>query len=106
MVGNIEKSDGQVREVPGFYGSLNLEERVIQKIWREQEFLTESLFTECGKKIVVLDCGVWNLAEEGPDFTEAILSIDGAQHHGDIEIHFYPNQWRCHKHHQDPNFEK
>ncbi len=106
MVGNIDKSDGQVKEVPGFYGSLNLEERVIQKIWREQEFLTESLFTECGKKIVVLDCGEWNLAEEGPDFTGAILSIDGAQHHGDIEIHFYPNQWRCHKHHQDPNFEK
>jgi hypothetical protein len=46
MVGNIDKSDGQVREVPGFYGSLNLEERVIQKIWREQEFLTESLFTD------------------------------------------------------------
>ena len=100
------KTDRVVQEVPGFYGSVKLEEKVIQKIWKEQDFVTESLFTECGKKIVVIDCGSWNLAEEGPDFTGAVLMIDGVQHYGDVEIHFYPNQWCQHKHHQDPNFEK
>ncbi len=104
--GNILKTDRVVEEVPGFYGSVKLEEKVIQKIWKEQDFVTESLFTECGKKIVVTDCGAWNLAEEGPDFTGAVLMIDGVQHYGDVEIHFYPNQWCQHKHHQDPNFEK
>ena len=104
--GNIQKTDGVVQEVPGFYGSVKIEEKVIQKIWKEQDFLTESLFTECGKKIVVIDCGSWNVAEEGPDFIGAVLMIDGVQYHGDVEIHFYPNQWGQHKHHQDPNFEK
>ena len=104
--GNIQKTDGVVQEVPGFYGSVKIEEKVIQKIWKEQDFLTESLFTECGKKIVVIDCGSWNVAEEGPDFIGAVLMIDGVQYHGDVEIHFYPNQWGQHKHHQDPNFDK
>jgi hypothetical protein len=104
--GNIQKTDGVVQEVPGFYGSVKIEEKVIQKIWKEQDFLTEPLFTECGKKIVVIDCGAWNVAEEGPDFIGAVLMIDGVQYHGDVEIHFYPNQWGQHKHHQDPNFEK
>jgi hypothetical protein len=106
IAGNIQKSDGVVQEVPGFYGSVKIEEKVIQKIWKEQDFLTKSLFTECGKKIVVIDSGSWNLAEEGPDFMGAVLMIDGVQHHGDVEIHFYPNQWCQHKHHLDPNFEK
>jgi hypothetical protein len=104
--GNIQKTDGVVQEVPGFYGSVKIEEKVIQKIWKEQDFLTESLFTECGKKIDVIDCGAWNVAEEGPDFMGAVLMIDGVQYHGDVEIHFYPNQWGQHKHHHDPNFEK
>lgn len=68
--------DLQVQEVSGYYGLVKMEERVAQRIWQEQNFFTDSLLTECGQKIDVIDCGKWNLAEEGPDFTEASLLID------------------------------
>lgn len=98
--------DLQVQEVPGYYGLVKMEERVAQRIWQEQNFFTDSLLTECGQKIDVIDCGKWNLAEEGPDFNEASLLIDGIKHQGDVEVHFYPNQWKLHRHHLDSNFDK
>ena len=52
-----------------------------------------------GKKIFTDHVGKWNLSEEGPDFRNARLIIDGAVVDGDIEVHFEPKDWQKHKHH-------
>ena len=98
-------SPQSVQEVPGYYGSVKIEETVFQQIWAEQDFFSDSLVTTCGKKIVVVDRGDWNRSEEGPDFRHAKLQIDGKARTGDIEIHFQPSNWKSHGHHIDPNFE-
>jgi hypothetical protein len=96
--------DVRVEEIPGLYGSLKMDEIIVQKIWEEQDFLTQSLHTSCGKSIKVTSRGDWNRAEEGPDFKNAQLLIDGQNRLGDVEIHFQPSDWTKHRHDRNPNF--
>ena len=93
-----------VKEVPGLYGTFNMDEIILQQIWEEQDFFNQSLHTSCGKRIEVLNRGDWNRAEEGPDFKNAQLLIDGQIKLGDIEIHFQPSDWVKHRHDHNPNF--
>jgi len=93
-----------VEEVPGLYGTLNMDEIILQQIWEEQDFFNQSLRSSCGKRIEVLNRGDWNRAEEGPDFKNAQLLIDGQIKLGDIEIHFQPSDWVKHRHDHNPNF--
>jgi hypothetical protein len=97
---------GLVEEVPGYYGSVKIEESVAQRIWSEQDFFTDSLVTNCGKKVYVDYPGEWNISMEGPDFRNAKLVIDGESFIGDVEIHFFPEGWKSHKHHLDSNYNK
>ena len=42
-----------VREVPGLYGSIKVDEKTIQKIWAEQNFNQLKLKTELGEKLKI-----------------------------------------------------
>jgi hypothetical protein len=84
----------EVAEAPGLYGTLKIEEKLIQKIWHNQEFIKENLQTTDGQTIKILNPGNWNVAEEGPDFKDAELSFDGNLISGDIEIHFDEKDWQ------------
>ncbi|MFO8027092.1 MAG: DUF2851 family protein [Opitutales bacterium] len=94
-----------VHEVQGLYGPFSISERVIQKIWLRGDFYQEDLRTTSGKPLKVLDPGRWNM-NEGPDFREARLEIDGREIIGDVEIHFHANDWLSHGHDSNPNFEQ
>ena len=96
----------EVAEAPGLHGTLKIEEKLIQKIWHDQEFIKKNLQTTEGKTLEIISPGNWNLAEEGPDFKEAELSFDGNVISGDIEIHFDEKDWQKHGHHQDPAYAK
>jgi len=93
-----------VKEMQGLYGPFILTERVVQKIWFRQDFATQGLVTVSGKSIHVKDPGRWNL-QEGPDFKEARLLVDGVELDGDVEVHFNVTDWHKHQHEQDRNFD-
>ena len=95
-----------VREVPGLYGSLKVDEKIIQKIWAEQNFNQIDLKTESGKKLKILSPGTWNQSEEGPDFKNAHLLLDRKEVSGDVEIHFHSEDWRKHRHNEDSNYNR
>ena len=95
----------QVAEVQGLYGPFTLSERVIQKIWLRQDLTTENLKTASGKSLVVKNPGRWNL-QEGPDFKEAKLVLDGVEFVGDVEVHFNLSDWLHHQHNTDKNFDR
>ena len=95
-----------VEEVPGLYGGIRLEERIIQKIWNDEAILNSNLQTECGKKIIIDSPGKWNLDKEGPDFSNAKIFIDGRWTIGDVEIHFKKKHWKNHGHFSDPNYRR
>lgn len=94
-----------VEEIQGLYGSFTLTERVVQKIWLRQDFTTAGLLTVSGKSLVVKDPGRWNL-QEGPDFKEARLILDGVELVGDVEVHFNVSDWHNHQHERDANFDR
>ena len=100
------KDDQLVEEVPGLYGMLRVEEKVIQQIWADQDFDRIDLHTECGQRVTISSPGVWNLAEEGPDFKNASLTLDDLPVEGAIEIHFHSSDWEKHQHHQDLNYNR
>lgn len=94
-----------VEEVQGLYGPFSVSEKVIQKIWLQGDFYQEDLRSTSGKRLKVLDPGRWNM-QEGPDFLEARLELDGHEVIGDVEIHFYANDWWHHGHDRNPHFER
>jgi DNA-binding Lrp family transcriptional regulator len=95
----------QLQEIQGLYGPFTLSERVIQKIWLRQDFSKDALRTTSGKVLEVKDPGRWNL-QEGPDFKEARLVLDGEEVQGDVEIHFNVADWELHDHQNNPNFDR
>jgi len=95
----------QVEEMQGLYGPFTLTERVVQKIWLRQDFATSRLQTVSGRSVQVKDPGLWNL-QEGPDFKEARLVIDGLEIVGDVEVHFNVSDWHSHEHERDRNFDR
>lgn len=95
-----------VEEVPGLYGSVRMEEGILQQIWAVAAFRQERLLTQCGKPVEIRNRGNWNRSEEGPDFKQSILVINGMESHGDVEIHFNPQDWEVHDHHKDPNYNR
>ena len=94
-----------VEEIQGLYGPFTLTERVVQKIWLRQDFATAEMLTVSGKTLVVKDPGRWNL-QEGPDFKEARLLLDGVEIVGDVEVHFNVSDWHNHQHELDRNFDR
>lgn len=94
-----------VEEIQGLYGPFSVSERLIQKIWNNQEFSTDSLRTQMGDTLTVLDPGKWN-TNEGPDFLGARLEIKGQEVFGDVEIHFYAQDWLAHGHQADEHFDR
>ena len=59
--------------------------------------------TACGKKLVVLSRGSWNL-ESGPDFLNAKIALNDKIITGDIEIHVHTSDWKLHGHSKDPAY--
>jgi len=56
-----------------------------------------------GNHIRVLHRGIWNL-EEGPDFRDAKIEIEGETIAGDIEIHLRTSDWFSHGHDRNPEY--
>ncbi len=94
----------EVRELTGLYGPFFLGERQIQRIWAARAFQSRGLVTRSGSRLEILDPGRWNF-QEGPDFRDAVLELDGRRRHGDVEIHVHERDWLRHGHGEDPRYD-
>ena len=93
-----------VEEFHGPYGPYHVSELVLQKIWLEQAFDGSRLVDERGRRIEVDHPGAWNRLD-GPDFLDAVLTFDGVEVRGDVEVHFSQSDWRSHGHVADPAYD-
>lgn len=84
--------------------SERIPEKVLQCIWYEQLIQSEGLALADGRSLRVVFPGWWN-QNEGPDFRDAQLEIDGAFMTGDVEVHQDLGAWRHHGHHQDSRYD-
>ncbi|MEM8549945.1 MAG: DUF2851 family protein [Verrucomicrobiota bacterium] len=92
-------------EFSGTHGTVTLSERVLQRIWQQGDFRQQGMQTLEGQRLCVRKPGHWN-HQEGPDFQGAEISLDGRVFRGDVEVHFYPQDWLLHGHDRDPNFDR
>jgi len=89
-----------VAEMQGLYGPFTMHERVVQKMWLQQDFAAAHAKLLDGRAIEIVSPGRWNLLG-GPDFKNAQLRIDGREIVGDVEVHFHARDWRAHGHAED-----
>ena len=99
----MAKSEHTVAEMQGLYGPFTVAERVVQKIWLQQDFAAARARLADGRTLEVLSPGRWNLIG-GPDFRHARLRIDGREVEGDIEVHFHAGDWKAHNHAANPAY--
>ncbi|MDZ4182945.1 MAG: DUF2851 family protein [Candidatus Cloacimonadaceae bacterium] len=76
-----------------------MEEKFLYHIWDEGH-LNPDLKTASGKALRIIYPGQYN-TNRGPDFCNAIISIDGEAIGGDVEIHLGTYDWIAHCHHED-----
>lgn len=84
-------------------GGNRLEEDLFQGVWMALHRYAPVLHTTEGKPLVIQGPGVLNRGQ-GPDFTDARLTIAGQQWVGNVEMHINESDWFTHGHHQDPRY--
>jgi hypothetical protein len=79
-------------------------EHELQAHWFAGDFGREFTATD-GRRITVVQFGVWN-HEAGPDFSEAAISVDGAEPaRGCLELDMDVRDWERHGHAENPAYE-
>jgi hypothetical protein len=98
------RESGRVRERALFAAARNPNELELQARWFAGDF-GRHFRTVCGKKIEIVQFGVWN-REAGPDFQGASMQIDdGETVRGSIEFDLSDRSWETHGHAINRSFE-
>lgn len=79
---------------------LYIMEKILQYVWQHRLWKRDSLVTNDGQRIVVIDPGLLN-TDAGPDFFNAKLKIGDRLWAGNVEIHTRASDWFRHNHHKD-----
>ena len=82
-----------------------LTESLIVKIWQYQLLDRTDLTTEEGEPIRIIYPGRIN-DDRGADFLDAVIITSRGLIKGDIEVHVKSSDWRAHRHHQDPTYNR
>lgn len=78
-------------------------EKLLQFIWRFRYFNHSQLSSAAGEVIQVFNPGLLN-RNQGPDFTNATVVVDGSRREGQVELHLRTSDWNRHHHDSDPNY--
>ncbi len=79
-------------------------EDFLHYVWQYGLFDKQNLRTREGQSLEILTPGFYN-RDQGPDFTDARLRIDGRLWAGNVEIHRKSSDWFAHHHEQDPHYD-
>ncbi len=80
---------------------VKISENMIARLW--QCLTGKELVTDNGRVVQIIYPGRPS-ADSGPDFHDAVISVNGQVVKGDIEVHTNSRQWFDHGHHKDPNY--
>jgi len=83
----------------------NLPESLIVRIWQYQLLDRTDLVTEEGESVRIIYPGRIN-DDRGADLLDAVIITGQGLIKGDIEIHVKSSDWRTHRHHQDPTYNR
>lgn len=75
----------------------------MQEMWAKKLILVDAMTTTDGRNLQIHDWGMLNY-DQGPDFSNARVSLDGVAFYGDIELHLNSRDWFRHGHDSDPGY--
>jgi Protein of unknown function (DUF2851) len=78
-------------------------EKLLQFIWKHRYFNQQGLELISGEKLIIDFPGEMN-ADQGPDFINARIRINGQYWIGSVELHLYSSGWEKHSHSGDQNY--
>ena len=78
-------------------------EKLLHYVWKHKILPLKSLLTTDGREIEIIDPGTYN-TNQGPDFFNAKIKIDGTLWAGNIELHLKSSDWFKHGHDSDPAY--
>ena len=76
-------------------------EEILHYVWKHKIFPLKELKTTDGRCVEVLNPGLHN-TDAGPDFSDAMIKIDGILWAGNVEIHQKASDWYNHHHDENP----
>ncbi|WP_026302637.1 DUF2851 family protein [Psychroflexus tropicus] len=82
-----------------------MKEAFLHSLWKYRRLSVNSLKTTKEEDIEILNTGLHNETESGPDFFKAELIIDGQHWVGNLEIHLKSSDWYAHHHENDPAYD-
>lgn len=81
-----------------------MKEDFLHYIWRYLKFDYKNLKTTDNQSVKIWSQGEY-LQQQGPDFFNAKLEIDGQIWAGNVEIHIKSSDWYLHNHQEDTNYQ-
>ena len=79
-------------------------ELLLHDIWAKGLFLSLPQYTTDGRRVEVVNMGQHNF-DQGPDFSGAVIRIDGMLWSGNVEIHVKSSDWYKHGHQHDKAYD-
>ncbi len=80
-----------------------MNEKLLQYIWKLQYFQLSRLCSIDGKQVEIQQPGIHN-HNQGPDFLDARIRINGTRWAGHVELHVRSSDWALHGHGHDNNY--
>ncbi|MCR5680165.1 MAG: DUF2851 family protein [Prevotella sp.] len=80
-------------------------EQLLHYTWRHKMLPLKALTTTDGREVEVIDPGLYNRRNAGPDFFNAKVRIEGTLWVGNVEIHDKASDWYAHGHDRDPRYD-
>ncbi|MCK8523853.1 DUF2851 family protein [Aquimarina sp. D1M17] len=82
-----------------------MNEDFLHYLWKYQKFDVTNLRSTAGEEIFLYQLGIHNTKESGPDFFNALLSINDQKWAGTVEIHQKSSDWYVHHHKKDSMYD-
>lgn len=76
-------------------------EYLLHYTWRHKMLPLKELYTTDQRLVEVIDPGLHNRTDSGPDFFNAKIKIDGMLWVGNVELHIKASDWYRHRHDTD-----
>ena len=81
-----------------------MKEDFLHYLWQYKKFDVSALKTVQGESLIIVHSGS-NLQNQGPDFFNAQILLDGQKWAGNVEIHVKASDWYLHHHESDSNYD-
>lgn len=80
-------------------------EKLLHYTWKHKIYPLHSLMTTDGRTVEVIDPGLYNSRDAGPDFFNSKVKVDGTVWVGNVEMHLKASDWFRHGHDRDEAYD-